>query len=139
MHRVHTEPSQCSVTYNTHQQLACPHCEEMFETTSKVNEHMNNNHPDGFESLNHITLDSNIDCSRYELLKCKECNKLFYYESDIETHVTTVHKFGEYWNPYPCEECGFKGSNVVDIEEHQQNHKDLGTKNLTALKSLMAI
>ena len=45
-------------------------------------------------------------------------------------HVTRVHKFCEYWNPYPCEECGFKGSDVMEIEEHQQNHKDLGTKKL---------
>ena len=100
----------------------------MSETTSTIKEHINNHHPDGFESLNHITLDSNIDCSRYELLKCKECNKLFYYEADIETHTTRVHEFGEYWNPYPCEECGFNGSNVIENKEHQQNHKYLGTQ-----------
>ena len=42
--------------------------------------------------------------------------------------VTRVHKFGEYWNPYHCEECGFNGSDVIEIEKHEQNHKDLGTK-----------
>ena len=31
-------------------------------------------------------------------------------------------------NLYPCEECGFQGGDVNEIEEHQQNHKDLGTK-----------
>ena len=89
---------------------------------------MNNDHPDGFESLDQITLDSRNDCSRFELSKCKECDKIFYSEADVEMHVTRVHKFGEYWNPYPCEECGFKGSDVIKIEEHQQNHKYLGTK-----------
>ena len=28
---------------------------------------------------------------------------------------------------YPCEECGFRGDDVRDIEEHRQNHKDVGT------------
>ena len=27
---------------------------------------------------------------------------------------------------YPCEECGFRGDDFRDIEEHQQNHKNLG-------------
>ena len=115
MHRVHSEPGKCSVTYTTRQQLACPHCEEIFEITSKLNEHMNSDHPEGFESLDQITLDSRIDCSRSELLKCKECDKILYSESHVETHATRVHKFGEYWNPYPCEECGFKGSDVMKI------------------------
>ena len=33
----------------------------MFKTTSKLNEHMNDDHIDGFESLDQITLDSRID------------------------------------------------------------------------------
>ena len=28
---------------------------------------------------------------------------------------------------YPCEECGFRGDDVRDMEENQQNHKDLWT------------
>ena len=43
-------------------------------------------------------------------------------------HVTKIHKFGEYRSPNLCKECGSKGSNVIEIEEHQQNHKDLGAK-----------
>ena len=89
---------------------------------------MNNDHPDGFESLDQIPLDSRIDCSRLELSKCKECDKILYSEADVEMHVTRVHKFGEYWNLFPCEECGFNGSNVIEIKEHQQNHKYLGTQ-----------
>ena len=27
---------------------------------------------------------------------------------------------------YPCEECGFRGDDFIDIEEHQQNQKKLG-------------
>ena len=92
------------------------------KTTSKLNEHINNDHPDGFESLDQITLDSRNDCSTFELSKCKECDKIFYSEADVEMHVTRVHKFGEYWNPYHCEECGFNGSDVIEIKEHQQNH-----------------
>ena len=110
----------------------------MFKTTSILNEHINNDHPDSFESLDQVTLNSRIDCSWFELSKCKECDKIFYSEADVEMHVTRVHKFGEYWNPYHCEECGFNGSDVIEIEEHQQNHKDLGTKK-PALISPMAL
>ena len=39
---------------------------------------------------------------------------------------------------YHCEECGFNGSDVIEIEEHQQNQKDLGTKK-PALISHMAL
>ena len=28
---------------------------------------------------------------------------------------------------YPCEECGFRGDDFRDIEEHQQNRKRFGT------------
>ena len=63
MHRVLSEPGQYSVTSTTSQQLACPHCEKMVEITSKLNEHTNSDHPEGFESLDQITLDSRIDCS----------------------------------------------------------------------------
>ena len=96
MHRVHTEPSQCSVTYTKRQKFAYPHCEEMFKKTSKLIEHINSNHTEGFESLDQITPDSRIDCSRSELFKCKECDKILYSESDVETHATRVHTFGEY-------------------------------------------
>ena len=30
-------------------------------------------------------------------------------------HVKRVHKFAEYWNPCPCEECGFK--------RHHEQHR----------------
>ena len=103
--------------------ITCTHCQEMFKKTLKHIEQLSNDHPEGFESLHQITLDSRIDSSRFELLKCKECHKIFYSEADVEMHVTRVHAFVKYWNPYPCEECGFKGSNVIEIKMHQQNHK----------------
>ena len=99
MHRDYTESSHCSVTYTTLQQLACTHCEEMFKIRSKLNEHMNNDHPDGFENLDQIILDLKIDCLRFEIWKCRECDKIFYSEADVEMNVTRVQKFGEYWNP----------------------------------------
>ena len=88
---------------------------------------MNVHHPDAFESLAQVKLDSRIDCLRSDLFKCNKCDQLFYSKKNVETHVTRVHKYGKYLKLYPCEECGFQGGAVNKIEEHQQNHKAFGT------------
>ena len=87
----------------------------MFETTTTIKEHTNNHPPDVFESLAQITLDSRIDCSRREYLKCNDCDMLFKSKADVEMNIKRVRYYGEYLNLYTCEECGFKGGNIIAI------------------------
>ena len=72
------------------------------------------------------TLDSRLDRSRSYLFKCNKCDKLFYSNNYVETHVTRVQTYGEYLNLYSSEECGLQGGAVNKIQE-QQNHKAFGT------------
>jgi uncharacterized C2H2 Zn-finger protein len=108
------------------QSLACPHCDEMFDSSTSLNKHIGEQHPDGFESFAQITLDMSTNLEK-QLFECKECTKVFYNNSDVDIHTSRVHRYGEYCTMYPCEECGFRGDDVRDIEEHRQNHKDVGT------------
>ena len=49
------------------------------------------------------------------------------YCNIADIHTSKVHIYGEYCKMYPFEECGFRGDDFRDIEEHQQIHNELGT------------
>ena len=136
MHRVHSNLSQCSATFESSLTVfACPHCDEILTTTKDLNNHIQAKHPQGFESIaslsqiakelednTNTTLDE-TEAQAKENIKCTECEKLFYHESDAKHHNVRVHEYGEPYNLYPCELCGFSGSDVIEIEEHIKNHK----------------
>ena len=63
------------------------------------------------------------------LIKCQQCEKLFYNNADVKAHNIKVHEYGEYYNLYPCEDCGFMGGDATEIEEHSRNHRKYQTKN----------
>ena len=62
------------------------------------------------------------------LIKCQQCEKLFYNNADAKAHKTRVHEYGEFYNLYPCKECGFMGGDATEIEEHSRNHRQYKTK-----------
>ena len=52
MHRVHSNLSQCSDTFESSLTVfACPHCDEILTTTKDLNNHIQAKHPQGFESI----------------------------------------------------------------------------------------
>ena len=50
----------------------------------------------------------------YEI--CSQCGKILENELDLENHKERVHENGE--QLYPCEECGFRGSDMKEIKDH---------------------
>ena len=46
----------------------------------------------------------------------------------MEAYKTKVHEYGEYYNLYPCSECGFIGGDAEEIKEHIRNHRDYRTR-----------
>ena len=118
MHRVHQDPSRCSIAYETDQICACPHCEERFETISTLN-----NHKTEIKTVE----ETNIS----RLMKCQQCEKLFYDNADVKAHNIKVHEYGEYYNLYKCGDCGFMGGEPTEIEE-QLNHRIYRTKRVKA-------
>ena len=53
----HIDKNQYSEKYKTSQSLACPHCDEMFDSSAMLKKHIGEQHPYWFESLAKITLD----------------------------------------------------------------------------------
>ena len=49
---------------------------------------------------------------------CNQCEKIFENELDAANHELRVHDYGETFDLYPCEECGFRGTDVNEIRNH---------------------
>ena len=56
-------------------------------------------------------------------IKCQQCEKLFYNNTDVKVHNTRVYEYGEYYNLYPFRQCGFMGGDATEIKEHSRNHR----------------
>ena len=57
--------------------------------------------------------------------KCIQCDKLFENQFNLKQHKERVHEYGEIFYLYPCEDCGFRSTDVLSIRAHikeQQNH-----------------
>ena len=48
-------------------------------------------------------------------------------DKDLLNHKERVHAYGEICNLYPCEECGFQGSDIITLKKHIE---DIHLKNL---------
>ena len=42
-----------------------------------------------------------------------------------------MHDFGEYFNIFPCDECGFMAGDIKESLEHRANHLEVGDKRRT--------
>ena len=62
------------------------------------------------------------------LIICQQCEKLFFNNADVKSLNINVHEYKEYYNLYPCEDCGFMGGDATEIEEHSRNHRKANTE-----------
>ena len=121
IHRVHL-PGLCrsSIDENfLNQNIAfnCPKCEKTFLSTLDLQNHLSNNHEafqTSFPSMSLISEGSLSDIQE----TCNQCEKLFENELDLKNHVVRVHEYGESFEIYPCEECGYRGQDLNQIRSH---------------------
>ena len=58
---------------------------------------------------------------------------------DLANHKERVHEYGENYEIYPCEDCGYRGDDIVSIRTHiDTNHKNfvIGSDSLDSLEDL---
>ena len=65
---------------------------------------------------------SNASTSQWKYVQCTQCDKRFENESDRNHHQIRNHKYGEYCNLYPCDNCGFSGGDIDEINHHIENY-----------------
>ena len=57
-----------------------------------------------------LSLVSESDDSSWKYVACSEYDGQFENEMDLLHHQERVHIYGETCAMYPCEECGFQGT-----------------------------
>ena len=115
MVRVHQENDpRCKSKQFESLQFECPICSSTFHHQSELGMHMSNHaEPSPMQSLI-----SNADDSTWKYVLCTECDGQFDNEMDMNYHKQRVHEFGETCSMYPCEECGFQGTDRLKLKEH---------------------
>ena len=96
--------------------FTCPKCENTFTDVNALNEHMEREHADKL-SFPTMSLASDGTIS-YIWETCKTCGKVFENELDLKNHMERVHVYGELFQLYPCEECGFRASDLTELRIH---------------------
>ena len=65
---------------------------------------------------------------------CQQCGKLFENELDVQNHVERVHEYGELYQLYPCEECGLRASDLLELRKHtDEGHGNVVENSFEAL------
>ena len=59
---------------------------------------------------------SEANDSSWKYLNCSECDEKFENEMNLQYHKTRVHDYGEPGNIYPCDQCGFQGSDLIALK-----------------------
>ena len=119
MHRIHKHgDNRCLSEYSGQALMfVCPKCEEEFTCNAKLQLHITQKHGEFEVYLNTMSLASEGSLSDvYET--CKQCGKLFENELDLANHIERVHEYGENFEIYPCEECGYRGTDITSIRKH---------------------
>ena len=49
---------------------------------------------------------------------CVQCSNLFENELDLKQHKERVHEYGEVYELYPCEDFGFRGTDVSSLRKY---------------------
>ena len=47
---------------------------------------------------------------------------MFENEADVYLHMERVHEYGEECAIYPCEECGYRGQDMIALNQHIQEY-----------------
>ena len=123
MHRIH-KPGDVRCISETFEasfsegiKFTCPNCDEEFASNTQLDVHVKEFH-EPFEST-FPTMSLASDGSLSDIQEeCKQCGKLFENELDLANHVERVHEYGEIFEIYPCEECGFRGTDLREIKSH---------------------
>ena len=137
MHRVHKPGDQrCTKEFIEEEcQFYCPKCDKTFSTSNTLNSHLEKEHEPFQQEFSGFSLVSDASISNlYE--KCTKCERLFENEFDRMNHEERFHEYGESFELYPCEQCGFRGSDIVSIRRHiSETHNSVKT-NCVSLEAL---
>ena len=106
------------------QVMVCPYCDKTFKDIALLKNHIEihtkedtNDEMDIDERLMEI---SEADDSSWRYIKCNVCQNKFYNEVCLENHKRIVHEENQIYEPYPCNNCSFKGDNANKIENHMK-------------------
>ena len=138
-HRVHKPgDTRCNSWQSGY--FVCPRCEETFASTSILEVHLKNTHEYFQTSFQMFSLIS--DGSLSDIFEtCRICDKKFQNELDVVNHQQRVHEYGERFELYTCKDCGFRGTDMEDIqrhifEEHSKIINDLEELGITRLPEI---
>ena len=115
---------RCKIT-----SFECPSCDESFHEQSNLGSHIAEKHDEASQML---SLVSEADDSSWQYVSCNECNFKFQNEIDLELHKERFHEYGESFEIYPCEECGFRSGDIVLLQKHikEEHGKPLYSKRI---------
>ena len=68
------------------------------------------------------SLISSADDSSWKYVACTDCEGKFENKMDMEYHKQRIHTYGKTCSLYPCEECGFQGTDVVKLKDHIEEY-----------------
>ena len=71
--------------------------------------------------MSSLSLTTNDNTESWKYVVCKICTLKFQNEADMEYHALRVHEYGERCELYPCEKCGFSGTDIDAINFHNEN------------------
>ena len=117
-HRIHKKgDARCVQLFETNMMdFTCPKCTNTFTDVEALHAHMDREHADE-QSFPTMSLASDGTISDiWET--CKTCGKVFENELDLKNHMERVHVYGELFQLYPCEECGFRASDLTELRIH---------------------
>ena len=77
--------------------------------------HMENEHDRSWSSF---TLISEAESTIGRYVPCQVCDMMFENEADVFLHMERVHEYGEDCALYPCEECGFRAQDKLNLDTH---------------------
>ena len=103
---------------------------------SHVKSHISHSHD---LSSSMPSLISEADDSSWQFIACDQCDGKFDNEQDVAYHKERVHEYGETCCMYACEECGFQGSDRINLKTHVQTEHSkplFGTRRKQNLKEI---
>ena len=68
---------------------------------------------------------SKAEDSTWKYVLCNECESVFQNEQDLAFHKERVHEYRELCQLYPCEHCGFRSGNILELNNHiETEHRE---------------
>ena len=112
----------------------CPSCTAKFSRASKLQNHMENVHERSWSSF---TLISEAESTIGKYVPCKVCDMMFENEADVYLHMERVHEYGEECALYPCEECGYRGQDKLNLDTHIKECHNSTTQSINQSDSIL--